>query len=153
VGGGVRVHLHPTTNVNEYDMVVAQLVRTLGDAEVVQVERVQASTRRELTNVVLNEALRTAPENPGVRWLWHGANKAEALDSIVNNGFDPMLSGTRTGELFGRGIYFARDASYSNTYASPGPSVASRQTKQLLLVGVVVGRTCLHTADEPQVRE
>ena len=63
-----------------------------------------------------------------------------AVDMIVNaptTGFLPLLAGTATGALYGDGTYFARDASYSNNYASRLPS----GQRQMLVVDVVVGRS------------
>jgi poly [ADP-ribose] polymerase 10/14/15 len=49
------------------------------------------------------------------RWLWHGT-KFDALEHINTSGLDRGYAGVN-GTAFGRGVYFALDASYSNGYA------------------------------------
>ena len=65
------------------------------------------------------------------------------MDSIVStlDGFNPLLSGSATGELWGAGTYFARDAQY---VASPPYAVALPSgERQVLLCLVEVGMPCL----------
>lgn len=82
-----------------------------------------------------------------VRWLFHGPGSAQALDSIVStiDGFNPLLSGSQVGELWGAGSYFARDAQY---VAVP-PYVATLDSglKQVLLCLVEIGMPCLATPE------
>jgi poly [ADP-ribose] polymerase 7/11/12/13 len=71
-----------------------------------------------------------------VRLLFHGTSET-ALNSIINStsGFQPLLAGTTTGAVWGDGTYFARDASYSDSYACRTAS----GKKKMLVVDVVVG--------------
>ncbi|ELU13601.1 hypothetical protein CAPTEDRAFT_185544 [Capitella teleta] len=61
--------------------------------------------------------------------LFHGTRK-ENVDAIAQQGFDWRISGSSVGTKFGKGSYFARDASYSNNYTD---------SRQLFLVRVLVG--------------
>mmetsp|Transcript_140573 Transcript_140573/g.449339 ORF Transcript_140573/g.449339 Transcript_140573/m.449339 type:complete len:157 (-) Transcript_140573:203-673(-) len=80
-----------------------------------------------------------------VRWLFHGPQTVEAMDSITCtlDGFNPLLSGSAVGQLFGAGMYFARDAQYSDAFAVRLPS----GERQVLLCLVEVGMSCLASPD------
>ncbi|KAM5172249.1 protein mono-ADP-ribosyltransferase TIPARP-like [Mantella aurantiaca] len=49
------------------------------------------------------------------RYLFHGTPPNQ-LEAIFSQNFDPRVSG-KNGRVYGRGTYFARDASYSHGYA------------------------------------
>ena len=72
------------------------------------------------------------------RWLWHGTN-ADTVDKIVQQGFNRSFCG-KNATVYGKGVYFARDASYSScdTYS---PEDSARR-KYILACSVVVGEFC-----------
>lgn len=92
---------------------------------------------------------------PGVhmRWGFH-ASSPEAVASIVNDplhGFTVTLAG-ETGSLWGSGIYFARDASYSHHFAAKAFTLSAtdaatgkvvKGAHQMLLCLVSMGMACL----------
>ena len=49
--------------------------------------------------------------------LFHGC-PVEAVDSIAREGFDPQLGGQAVGGMFGKGTYFAENASKSDLYTT-----------------------------------
>lgn len=49
---------------------------------------------------------------PNIRRLFHGTNE-KAISNIIWNGFDPDRN---TRSMYGKGVYFARDAKYSKNY-------------------------------------
>jgi len=57
---------------------------------------------------------------PKERRLFHGTS-ANVVESINHHSFDRGYAGTAVGAIYGRGCYFARDASYSVAYADPDP--------------------------------
>jgi poly [ADP-ribose] polymerase 10/14/15 len=67
------------------------------------------------------------------RWLFHGT-KQSVISHINQTNFNRSLSG-QNGTIYGRGCYFARDASYSNTYAPPD----AQGQKHMYLVRVLTG--------------
>ena len=68
-------------------------------------------------------------------WLWHGTN-FDVMDKILQQGFNRSFCG-RNATMYGKGVYFARDASYS---AYPGYSVPDRNGVQYMMAcRVVVG--------------
>jgi hypothetical protein len=71
-------------------------------------------------------------------WLFHGTDN-RVLDKILQQGFNRSFCG-KNATLYGKGVYFARDASYSSckTYAVPD----SHGNQYVLACRVVVGEYC-----------
>lgn len=85
------------------------------------------------------------------RWLWHGTNE-DSVEKIVQQGFNRSFCG-KNATYYGKGVYFARDASYSydDTYSPPNSS----GHKYVLACSVVVGEFCkgLQDARTPDLRD
>lgn len=75
--------------------------------------------------------------NANERWLWHGTEK-DKVPPILANGF---LRDFNSRGAYGRGVYFAQQASYSLGPAYSKPDKAGE--RYLLLVRVLVGEACL----------
>ncbi|XP_020346438.1 protein mono-ADP-ribosyltransferase TIPARP isoform X2 [Oncorhynchus kisutch] len=69
------------------------------------------------------------------RHLFHGT-VGDFIEDICHNNFDPRVSGVN-GFVYGYGSYFARDASYSNTFAAVSPDAGVRH---MFLAKVLVGK-------------
>mmetsp|Transcript_547 Transcript_547/g.723 ORF Transcript_547/g.723 Transcript_547/m.723 type:complete len:170 (-) Transcript_547:45-554(-) len=84
-------------------------------------------------------------------WLWHGSN-VEVVDKILQQGFNRSFCG-KNATMYGKGVYFARDASYSayKKYSVPDP----RGFQYMLACRVVVGEYCKGVQDAltPAVRD
>jgi poly [ADP-ribose] polymerase 7/11/12/13 len=65
-----------------------------------------------------------------VRRLFHGTSD-QYVDTICHHGFEPRVAGMSVGTLYGKGSYFARDASYSKCYCQGG--------NKMFVVQVIVG--------------
>ncbi|XP_053150992.1 protein mono-ADP-ribosyltransferase TIPARP-like isoform X2 [Hemicordylus capensis] len=70
---------------------------------------------------------------PLERHLFHGTGAAH-IQSICTVNFDPNLAGLH-GTVYGKGCYFAKDASYSHNYASP----AKDHVRHMFLTKVLTG--------------
>ncbi|CAJ1361971.1 unnamed protein product, partial [Effrenium voratum] len=71
--------------------------------------------------------------------LFHGCKK-EVLPQILKQGFDFRIAGGNAGTMFGRGAYFAENASKSDLYSSPlGPD--DDGVRHMILAKVLVGKT------------
>ncbi|XP_070611353.1 protein mono-ADP-ribosyltransferase PARP12-like [Erythrolamprus reginae] len=70
------------------------------------------------------------------RLLFHGTNPS-SLKAICTDNFDWRLCGTN-GTVYGKGSYFARDASYSDNYCQP-----KEDEKTMFLAQVLVGEFAL----------
>jgi len=71
-------------------------------------------------------------------WLWHGTN-AEVMGKILQQGFNRSFCG-KNATVYGKGVYFARDTSYSAnaTYSVPD----SRGYQYIMACRVAVGVYC-----------
>ena len=124
---------------NEYAAVVAQFMSTMSRATVDKLERIENGYLHESFEVkkaILAKEVGDKWDASMQRFLFHGT---KAVDDIVNSmdGFLPLLSGSATGALHGNGVYFARDASYSDNYAK----VISVGRKQMIIADVLIGRS------------
>ena len=139
--------------------VVATFMRTLTPAFRVQsVERVQNVSMWQSYAVKRQTILlRESPDNPeGAagkcehRALFHGTDQ-DTVPKIATSGFNRSFCG-KNATMFGKGVYFARDASYSSstTYAKPN----SKGVQHMFLCRVVVGVYCQGKKDAltPDVR-
>lgn len=126
----------------EYQDVSAAFALTCKN-KVVRIERVENGAQHSQFTVhaaTIKEKIGADYEHSKMhRLLFHGTQKEDVIQKILQdlNGFAPLLSGSATGAIWGDGTYFARDASYSNSYASKDAA----GKKQLLVVEVAVGRT------------
>ena len=84
-------------------------------------------------------------------WLFHGTDQ-ETVPKITQQGFNRSFCG-KNATAFGKGVYFARDASYSAQpqYARPN----NWGVCQMFLCRVAVGEYCLGKRDAltPDVRK
>jgi hypothetical protein len=72
------------------------------------------------------------------QWLWHGTD-ANSLQSIAQQGFNRSFSG-KNATLWGKGVYFARNAFYS---ASPKFAVADKDGVQRMFLARVCVGSCV----------
>ncbi len=111
----------------EFQDISASFRLTIPSASVDEIHRVENIMLHEGFSVLCHNVQKQVSASgiyanePLVRLLFHGTNKS-ALDSVVHQGFLPMLAGTNVGAIYGNGTYFARDASYSDSYACSLPS-------------------------------
>lgn len=85
---------------------------------IVKVERVENGLLESGSAEPYYEALKRSIEEQGVpfengvhtRWAFHGTDEIDSIISDPLTGFQPTVSGSRLGALFGSGSYFARDA-------------------------------------------
>lgn len=66
--------------------------------------------------------------------MFHGTSEA-IIDPICQQGFDWRLSGSKHGSRFGKGSYFALEASYSDAYSAKGAG----DVRKMFMVKVIVG--------------
>ena len=116
--------------------------------QITQIERVENGFQQELFDSARN-GVKADIESLGLtytsgmhsRWLWHGPATRDAMLSIVNNrvaGFAPMLNKRA---LWGKGVYFARDAAYAVQFANRCRD--ANGCKMVMLCQVEVGVPCV----------
>ena len=85
------------------------------------------------------------------KWLFHGCN-VEVVDKILQQGFNRSFCG-KNATMYGKGVYFARDACYSahTIYAVPD----RKGIQYMLACRVVVGEYCKGKQDAltPDIRD
>jgi hypothetical protein len=73
--------------------------------------------------------------------LYHGTRE-EYANSIIKNGFDPLANSR---SAYGKGSYFAVNASYSREYAPP----ASDEVSFMLICSVLIGEIEVYGHNKP----
>jgi poly [ADP-ribose] polymerase 10/14/15 len=157
----------------EYASVVQSFISTLSNrnVKILKVERIQnlgmwqsyvvkrqticyretGISSGDITAVNADTIQQNALKRFEKRWLWHGTN-VEVMDKILQQGFNRSFCG-KNATAYGKGVYFARDASYSSykTYAQPD----SNGNQYIMACRVVVGEYCRGTMDAltPNIRD
>ena len=152
-GDGERVVLWPESK--EQEAVVAAFLETMPANQVVsvvKVERVQNSTLWEQYAA----KRRTMMQRQGAKdryerwWLFHGTGEDTVL-KIVAQGFNRNFGFKEINEnaltMYGKGVYFAVDASYSSSHRYSKPNGAGEQ--QMFACRVLVGEYCQGKQDQP----
>lgn len=116
---------------------------------IIRIERIENGLQAGGSAQPYFDSLQKSVEEQGIsfepglhtRWAFHGTS---AIDSIVNNpmtGFQPLMSGTRLGSVWGAGTYFARDAKYvvDSNLCQP----ASDGSRKMLMCLLMTGMSCL----------
>ncbi|NXE47501.1 PAR12 polymerase, partial [Casuarius casuarius] len=107
-----------TNTSSEYNRIRMMFEKTMKSYTVHRIRRIQNPS---LWKVFQWQKEQMKKENGGKevdeRLLFHGT-KNSFLEAICNHNFDWRICGTN-GTIYGKGIYFARDASYSHEYCQP----------------------------------
>ncbi|NXD19140.1 PAR12 polymerase, partial [Spelaeornis formosus] len=125
----------------EYKKVKVDFQRTMPKATIKKICRVQNPSLWELYQwykdlMQKSNGGKAADE----RFLFHGTSK-KYIDAICQQNFDWRICGLH-GTVYGKGSYFARDASYSDNYCG-----ADSHTKTMFLARVLVGEFTLGSSD------
>jgi poly [ADP-ribose] polymerase 10/14/15 len=132
---------------DEYADVQRRFDQTARGAAILRVERVQNPCLWGKYSAGRHTMGARAPPSAGARELrlFHGT-RAESAARICVQGFNRAFAG-QNATLFGRGVYFARDATYSaqDTYSPPDAAGERR----MFLALVAVGDCCRGGRDAP----
>ena len=112
-------------------------------ATIVSVERIQNMAMWQ-SYIVKRHGMFTRDKDTSIgdsekKWLFHGT-AAATVPLIIQQGFNRTFAG-KNAVVFGKGVYFARNSSYSSntTYSPPD----SQGVQQMFLCRVLSGHTCL----------
>ncbi|KAI3371544.1 hypothetical protein L3Q82_024132 [Scortum barcoo] len=118
----------------EYNNIETLFKRTMPHSSIKKIQRIQNPS---LWRVFQWQKEQMQQRNGGKpvnqQYLFHGTDKS-LIEAICEQNFDWRMCGVH-GTAYGRGSYFARDASYSDRYAS----VKTSQTKTMFVALVLVG--------------
>lgn len=128
-----------SSNDAEFKAVTKRIMETKGSSvkNILKIERIENRTQYRLYMVQKKdmEDRNRPPRVENERILWHGTVK-DSLNNIFSYGFNRAYCG-KNEFFFGRGVYFARDFSYSaqTTYSRPDPD----GTKYIFMCRVLTG--------------
>ena len=119
----------------QYDEILAGIRKSYANSCVLWIEEVQNEELERAYLLQKNDllSLRGKDVVKELR-LYHGTNEAAAR-MIIRDGFDPSVNRK---SVYGKGTYFARDASYSISYAPPS---GNDEVSYVLICDVLVGKT------------
>ena len=118
----------------EWNFVQASLYQTMPDATMIQLHPIQNVSLWNFYSEHRHNMQQLLGKVPHEEEVWHGtaAAKPEAIYKDIQDGF--MMQKSSESNMWGKGIYFAKNASYSNNYAHH-----TGMSKQLLFVRLLVG--------------
>ena len=119
--------------------------------KIISIERIQNTTLYSQYITYLNTKSSGPSSKVSDYLLWHGTSP-DTIDKINNQGFNRSFAGKNGNSkmpsmcnywyifnflatVYGRGVYFARDASYSDRYATPDPQGVRRMYLANVLTG------------------
>ena len=134
---------------DEFKEIAAFFKRTLhSSTSVVSVQRLQNMAMWQsyaMQRQLMATRDKKKPEDAEQRWLFHGTS-ADTVPKIIQQGFNRGFAG-KNAVVYGAGVYFAKNASYSasTTYSPPD----SKGVQSMFLVRVLSGFTCLGHNGQP----
>lgn len=126
--------LVPLTKSGEYKMIAAMFQRTMTQSKIQKIQRIQNPSLWSLFHWQ-REQMKKRNEGRAVnqQYLFHGTEEF-LIDAICDHNFDWRVCGVH-GTSYGKGSYFAKDASYSDRYAKAD----GRHMKTMFVALVLVG--------------
>ena len=120
---------------SKYEEVKKEFEKTLSSKKILKIELVMHKPKYK-DFVYRKECLQNAGFPGLTRSLFHGSRQKPA-DYLIQNidGLDPQFS---DGGMWGRGVYFAENASYSDSYAHRLPD----GNREMLYCEVLIGKYC-----------
>ena len=156
----VQNHVLPDNSQERQQVVGAFLSSIRGSCTILRVERIQNLAMWQSYVVKRKTVMDRDRSGRGDqqalarferRWLWHGTSH-DVLHKITQQGFNRSFCG-KNATVYGKGVYFARDSSYSSseTYATPD----DYGNQFMFACRVVVGEYCKghHDARTPALRD
>ncbi|XP_036007960.1 protein mono-ADP-ribosyltransferase PARP12 isoform X2 [Fundulus heteroclitus] len=121
-------------SANDYNMIEVLFKRTMPNANIESIQRIQNPS---LWKVFQWQKDQMQKRNGGKlvnqQYLFHGTDET-LVDPICEQNFDWRMCGVH-GTAYGKGSYFAKDASYSDNYSKIGGSRTKTMFVALVLIG------------------
>ena len=137
-----------TPNSIEWNGILSHMKETIPNVNLVKVERVQNRALWDKYSLEMTHMKgRNGVSGVNEKLLFHGTSKTDPKVIVESvKGIDFRYSKQERCLLWGKGAYFALNASYSNQY-----SHRSGKDRQMLLVRVLTGRSCLYKRHDPDL--
>lgn len=116
-----------------YDTISKRIRESFPNSCIVWIEENQNSFLLEAYQTRKKEIAKVTGVN---EFQWFHGTREENITKIAQGGFDPTYNRT---SAYGKGTYFAKNASYSNSYMHPNKDGISF----MFLCDVVMGKPCL----------
>ena len=130
----LNIRSHPWHAIAEWTDVSARLTATMANCEISQIQRVQNLHLWDYYCLRQERMLRLAGNRePNVVSVWHGTRTTDPRVIYEDEADGFMMQYSNEG-MWGRGLYFAENASYSDSYAH-----VSQGNKCILLVKLLAG--------------
>jgi poly [ADP-ribose] polymerase 10/14/15 len=130
---------------DEYLQVLSSFLATKGSSNfsVVRIQRIQNESEWQRYSLLKQQWMRAGMHNEHDQ-VWHGTSES-TKDKICHGGFNRSFN---KAAVYGRGVYFARDAKYSLSDVYSPPS--ANGLKHLFLCRILLGRSIV---GEPGYRD
>ena len=137
-----------TINSIEWNGVLSHMGKTMPDVNLMKVERIQNRALWDKYSLEMDHMKeRNGGNGVNEKLLFHGTRKMDPKVIVESvKGIDFRYSNQDRGLLWGKGAYFAVNASYSDSY-----SHQRGKDKQMLLVRVLTGRSCHYSCHDPSL--
>lgn len=129
------VSLELNNTENDIKKLTSEFLRQLPKAVITSIERIDLSTMIKCFDA-LKGTMSAASEK---RWLYHGTS-GDACSNIVTKGFNRSYCG-KNATVYGRGVYFARDITYSSSIVYSPPD--DQGVQRIIAARVLVGKTAV----------
>ncbi|XP_031445624.1 protein mono-ADP-ribosyltransferase PARP12-like [Phasianus colchicus] len=123
----------------EYNKVKGDFQRTMPKTQIKKICRIQNPSLWELYQWQKEQMQKSNGGKTDERFLFHGTSKKH-IDAICHQNFDWRICGLN-GTVYGKGSYFARDASYSDAYCREGSCSKTMFLARVLVGEFTVGRS------------
>ncbi|XP_023271260.1 poly [ADP-ribose] polymerase 12 [Seriola lalandi dorsalis] len=121
-------------SVKDYDMIEMLFKRTMPHSKINSIKRIQNPSLWKVFQWQKDQMkLRNGGTDVNQMYLFHGTDES-LIEAICEQNFDWRMCGVH-GTAYGKGSYFAKDASYSDRYASIKRSMNKIMFVALVLVG------------------
>eukprot|EP00062_Callorhinchus_milii_P006503 gi/632947101/ref/XP_007888888.1/ PREDICTED: poly [ADP-ribose] polymerase 12 [Callorhinchus milii] len=118
----------------EYNQVQTLFMRTMSSSTIRKIERIQNLPLWEVFQWQKEQMKKSnSGKDVNEKSLFHGTNSS-IVDAICQQNFDWRICGAH-GTLYGKGSYFARDASYSHNFCK-----STQSTRIMFVARVLVGQ-------------
>uniref|UniRef100_A0A3P8P5N1 Uncharacterized protein n=1 Tax=Astatotilapia calliptera TaxID=8154 RepID=A0A3P8P5N1_ASTCA len=124
----------------EFKEAEALFYKTMKDCDIINIERIQNKAPWEAFQLQKNQMKRKNRDGKVMeKKLFHGTDSKD-VDAICHHNFDWRICGTH-GTAYGKGSYFARDASYSHNYTG------DTDVRAMFISRVLVGDFTIGSSD------
>ncbi|KAF7667404.1 hypothetical protein LDENG_00063480 [Lucifuga dentata] len=121
-------------SMKEYSMIERLFKQTMPHTTIIKIQRIQNPSLWKVFQWQKEQMkLRNGGKPVNQQYVFHGTDES-LIEAICEQNFDWRVSGVH-GTLYGRGSYFARDASYSNKYVKARKGMNKIMFVALILVG------------------